>query len=98
MKERRTEEFVQKVYELYCDVWLTQGQKKSAAFLRAVYGGGILPVLRAQAGSITSEFAMFARRTNFPSQVRDATLQALELRIKRLDDPWISRIEAESEE
>jgi hypothetical protein len=98
MKERRTEEFVQKVYELYCDVWHTQGRKKSAAFLRAVYGGGILPVLRAQAGSITSEFAMFARRTNFPSQVRDATLQGLGLRMKRLEARWLRRIEAEAKE
>jgi hypothetical protein len=98
MKERRTEEFVQKVYELYCDAWHTQGQKKSAAFLRAVYGGGILPVLRAQAGSITSEFAMFATRTNFPSQVRDATLQGLGLRMKRLEARWLRRIEAEAKE
>jgi hypothetical protein len=98
MKERRSEEFVQKVYELYCDVWHTQGQKKSAAFLRAVYGGGILPVLTAQAGSITSEFAMFAGRTNFPSQVRDATLQGLGLRMKRLEDRWLRRIEAEAKE
>jgi helix-turn-helix protein len=98
MKERRTEEFVQKVYELYCDVWHTQGRKKSAAFLRAVYGGGMLPVLRAQAGSITSEFAMFARRTNFPSQVRDATLQGLGLRMKRLEARWLRRIEAEAKE
>jgi len=98
MKERRAEEFVQKVYELYCDVWHTQGRKKSAAFLRAVYGGGILPVLRAQAGSITSEFAMFASRTNFPSQVRDATLQGLGLRMKRLEARWLRRIEAEAKE
>jgi|GEM_PF-2788505 len=98
MKERRSEEFVQKVYELYCDVWHTQGQRKSAAFLRAMYGGGILPVLTAQAGSITSEFAMSARRTNFPSQVRDATLQGLGLRMKRLEDRWLRRIEAEAKE
>src|SRR5260370_32950940 len=77
MKERRTEEFVQKVYELYCDVWHTQGQKKSAAFLRAVYGGGILPVLRAQASSIRSEFRVFARRPNFPDQGCDGPLQRL---------------------
>src|SRR5258708_16473457 len=66
MKERRTEEFVQKVYELYCDVWQTQGQRKSAAFLRAVYGVGTLPVLRSQPHSITSYFHYSSQHTLFP--------------------------------
>src|SRR5260370_36860230 len=57
-----------------------------------------MSVLRDQAGSITSEFAMFARRASFPSQVRDATLQGLGLRMKRLEDRWIRRIEAEARE
>src|SRR5258708_21333279 len=85
MKERRTEEFVQKVYELYCDVWLTQGQKKSAAFLRAVYGGGILPVPTAQARSNTFEFAIVATRPNLPNQVPDPPLQRVRPRTERPD-------------
>jgi hypothetical protein len=52
MKERRTEEFAQQVYDLYCDVWQTQGHAKSAAFLRTVFRRGILPHSEPEAGRL----------------------------------------------
>jgi len=98
MKERRTEEFAQRVYDVYCGVWQTQGHAKSAVFLRAVYGGGILPALRARGGAIASEFARVAGRANFSSQVRNANLEGLRARMHRLEDRWRRRIEAEAKE
>lgn len=81
-----------------CDAWLTQGHAKSAAFLRAVYGGGILPALRARAGAIANDFARVAGRANFPRQVRNAHLEGLRARMHRLEDRWRRRIEAEARE
>jgi hypothetical protein len=98
MKERRTEEFCQQAYEVYCGAWQTQEHAKSAAFLRAVYGGGILPALRARAGAIANDFARVAGRANFPRQVRNAHLEGLRARMHRLEDRWRRRIEAEAKE
>lgn len=98
MKERRVEEFAQQVYETYCGVWHTQWHAKSAAFLRAIFGGAILPALRARGGAIASEFARVAGRASFPSQVRNANLEGLRARMHRLENRWRRQIEAEAKE
>jgi hypothetical protein len=98
MKQDRADEWAQRVYEIYCEVWQTQGHVSSAAFVRAVYLRGIVPVLRAQTGAIAFEFSGFADRTSFPATIRDAHLLSLRLNMQRLESRWQRRVEIEAKE
>lgn len=98
MKEERVDEQARRIYEIYCDVWKTQGYVKSAPFIRAVWARGILTALRARSGTIAGQFAMFAQRTSFPGHLTNAHLSGFRLRIQRLEDRWARRLEAEAKE
>jgi hypothetical protein len=98
MKQNRADEFARKTYEIYCEVWKTQGHGKSAVFVRAVSSHAIVPLLRARARAIASEFSMFGLRTSFPGTIQAAHLQSLKLNMQRLEDRWRRRLEIEAEE
>jgi hypothetical protein len=98
MKQNRADDMARRVYEIYSDVWKTQGHAKSAAFVRAVYLHGIVPVLRGRTGGIASDFAMFATRTSFPIDIGKAHLQSHRLKMLRLESRWHRRIEIEAKE
>jgi hypothetical protein len=98
MKQDRADEWARRVYEIYCDVWQTQGYVKSAAFVRAVYARGIVPVLRGRTGGIASEFARFATATSFPIEIGNAHMLSLRLNMQRLEDRWHRRLEIEAKQ
>jgi hypothetical protein len=98
MKQNRADEWAGRVYEIYCDVWQTQGYVKSAAFVRAVYARGVVPVLRARTQAIASEFAGVATRTSFPVGLHNAHLQSLRLNMLRVEGRWRRRLEIEAKE
>jgi hypothetical protein len=98
MQQDRAEEWAQKTYDIYCDVWQKQGNAKSGAFLRAVFARGIHTTLRARAGAIASEFARYAVRTAFPTGLKQAHLRSLDLNMRRREDRWRRRIEIEAKE
>ena len=97
MKEKRADEWAQRVYEIYCAVWQTQGYVKSASFVRRVCAH-IVSMLGVRANSIASEFSRFARRTNFPYSLTTAHLNSLDLRMRRLQGRWQRRLEIEAKE
>ena len=98
MKQEHADAQAQQVYEIYCDVWRTQGHAKSAAFVRAVSARAIRAMLRARAGAIAGEFVRFAKRTSFPETIRDAHMLAHRLKMQRLQSRWERRLEAEAKE
>jgi hypothetical protein len=98
MQKKYTDEWARRVYEMYCDVWQVQRYEKSAAFIRAVCSRAVVPTIRARANAIAGEFAMFARRTSFSPNIRDAMLRGLDLDMKRLQSRWERRLEAEAKE
>jgi hypothetical protein len=98
MKQNRADEWAGKTYEMYCEVWKTQGHAKSAAFLRAVFSHAIVPLLRARARAIATEFSLFGVRTSFPGTIQAAHLQGLKLNMQRLEDRWRRRLEIEAKE
>jgi hypothetical protein len=98
MKRDRADEWAGRVYEIYCNVWQTQGYVKSAGFVRAVCARGIVPTLRARAEAIASEFAGVAIRTSFPVELHNAHLQSLRLNMLRLEGRWRRRLEIEAKE
>lgn len=98
MKQERADDWARIGYEIYCEVWQTQGYAKSAAFVRAVFAQGIIPVLRARANGIIGQFSLFAQRTNFPSTIYNAHALSIRLNMQRLEDRWRRRLEAEAKE
>ena len=98
MKERQADEWARRTYEIYCDVWKVQGNVKTAAFVRVVRAHAVMVVLQARASSIASQFSMWAGRTSFNVTLAKAHLDALGLRMRRLQDHWCRRLEAEAKE
>ena len=97
IKEERADEWAQRVYEIYCEVWQTQGYVKSAGFVRGVCAH-IISLLGVRAKSIANEFSQFARRTNFPGSLTTAHLSSLDLRMRQLQGRWQRRLEVEAKE
>jgi hypothetical protein len=98
MLQDRADEWARKTYDIYCDVWQKQGNEKSGAFLRAVFARGIHVTLRARAAAIASEFVGYAVRTAFPTSLKQAHLQGLDLNMRRMEYSWQRRIEIEAKE
>jgi hypothetical protein len=48
MQERRTNEWAEKTYKIYCDVWKKQGHQKTADFIRAVSSHAIPTIISAR--------------------------------------------------
>jgi hypothetical protein len=76
----------------------TQGYAKSAPFVRAVFARAIVTVLHARASAIASQFALFARRTSFPTILLQAHVGSLKLNMQRMEDRWRRRLEIEAKE
>ena len=98
MKEQSTDECVQKTYQIYCDVWRTQGGTKSGIFVRAVYNRALIQVISARTGSIAHDFERFVTRTNFSRRLARAYLESFRQRMDRLKDRWGRQLEAEARE
>jgi len=96
MKEQTADEWAQKTYEIYCEVWQKQGEQRSGAFIRAVYERGILPLLRAFGASIAHQLRLFGTRTNFSPPILDGMLKGSDLRMQQLQDRWRRRIEIDA--
>jgi hypothetical protein len=96
MKQDRADEWAERAYAIYCEVWQTQGHVKSAAFVRAVSAGAIQPFLQTRAAAIAARFSKLTRPTNLPFMLRDAHLQSLRLNMGRLEGRWRRRLEIEA--
>ena len=98
MKEQRADEWAQKAYDIYCDVWRIQGRSKSASFIRAVSAQSIIPMLSARAQAIAQDLVSFSVRTGFPAQLATAKVNGMQLRMTRLQARWRRKLEAEAKE
>jgi len=97
MKEKYADEQAQKMYEIYCEVWQTQGHEKSAAFVRAV-SPHILRMLEVRARSIERDFLRFVRSRNSPGSLTMAHRKSLDFRMQQLRGRWQRRLEIEARE
>lgn len=98
MKEKFADEYAKQIYQIYCDVWETQGNAKSAAFVRAVLNHAVLVSLQARASSIAAEFSRSAVATAFNINLRNAHLESLDVRMRKLEGRWRRKLEAEAKE
>jgi hypothetical protein len=97
MNEEHADEWARREYEIYCEVWQTQGYVKSAGFVRSI-GARIVRMLGVRAKSIANEFSRFAGRTNFPGSLTTVHLRSLDLRMRQLQGRWQRRLEIEAKE
>ncbi len=97
IKEKCANEWARRAYEIYCEVWQTQGYVKSAPFVRGVCAH-IVRMLGVRANSIAHEFSRSARGTNLPVSLRTAHLNGLDLRMRQLQSRWKRRLEIEAKE
>jgi hypothetical protein len=52
-----TDEWIGRTYEAYCETWHMQGKQKSAAFIRAVFQGALVPLVAVRQSATLSHFA-----------------------------------------
>jgi hypothetical protein len=98
MKQQRADEWAQKAYDIYCDVWRIQGRTKAASFIRAVSARSIIPMLSARAQAIAQDLVSFSVRTGFPAHLATAKVNGHELRMRRIQERWRRKLEAEAKE
>ena len=98
MKQDRADEWAGRVYAIYCEVWQTQGQVKSAAFVRAVSARAIQPFLQTRVAAIAARFSKLTRATNLPFMLRDGHLQSLSRNMGRVGGRWRRQLEIEARE
>ena len=97
MNEERADEWANKAYAIYCEVWERQGRAKSGAFVRAVSARKILPILQARENATSHEFKLLAERRGRPTEF-DLQLKGFRLRMGRLQDRWRRSLEIEAKE
>lgn len=89
-----TDEWLERVYQAYCDVWNIQGNTKSAAFIRAVFEKALVPLLLTRQGAIVGEFEMIAIRTRDHSY--GPVCDELARSLQRLRSKWWDKLEIEA--
>jgi hypothetical protein len=89
-----TEEWLERTYQAYCEVWNLQQKTKTAGFIRAVFQKALVPLIASRQGSILNEFDLHASRTQTPpnSSAKDELIRAL----GRLRGKWWDKLEIEA--
>jgi hypothetical protein len=94
MHERLTDEWIERTYQAYCEVWSAQRQIKSADFVRAVFQNAIIPLIAVRQATIIAHFNLMATRKREHSSrpENDALVRAL----KKLQGKWLDKLEVEA--
>jgi hypothetical protein len=87
-----TDEWIGRTYEAYCETWHTQGKQKSAAFIRAVFQGALVPLVAVRQSATLSHFA---RTQGHSSAIAGGHLVRS---LTRLRGAWWDKLEVEAGE
>jgi hypothetical protein len=89
-----TDEWLDRVYRAYCEVWSLQDKSKSAGFVRAVFEKALVPLISTRQGIILDQFKRMGRhaRNHSFSPPNDALVRAL----GHLRGKWRDRLEIEA--
>jgi hypothetical protein len=72
-----TDEWIDRVYQAYCEVWVIQGNSKSARFIRAVFERAVVPLIEVRQGAICSQIERMLSRKPGSFQAVGALLPGL---------------------
>ncbi len=98
MHLRRTDEYIEKTYKIYCDVWEKQGYLKTAAFIRAVSKHTIPLVISVRTGAVISQLSAQRSRTGAHIEPHDARVTSFKQAMERLAGRWVKRLRIEARE
>ena len=98
LAEKRTNEWVEKLYEIYCDVWQTQGHTKTPAFITAVYEKAITVAIAARCSSALVGLHDHELRTSCVAPNSGARDRAFRDRMRRLSERWKTKLDIEAKE
>jgi len=98
MHERRTDEWAEKTYRVYCDVWEKQGYRKTAEFVRAVSAHAIPVIVAARTGAVISQLSAERQRTGSVMEPHNARMASFKQSMERLADRWARKLKIEARE
>lgn len=98
MQLRRTDEWIEKTYGAYCEVWEKQGHQKSADFIRAVCAHAIPVIISARTNSVIAGLSGQQARTNSPIEPHNARINSFRQSMSRLAARWARKLEIEAKE
>jgi len=98
MHERRTDEWAEKTYKVYCDVWEKQGYAKTAAFVRAVSAHAIPVIIAARTGAVISQLSAERKRTGSVMEPHNARMATFKQSMERLAGRWARKLKIEARE
>ncbi len=98
MHLRHTEEWIEKEYMIYCEVWEKQGHKKTAEFVRAVSSHVIPTTISARTNSVISGLSVQRARTASPVEPHNARMTSFKQSMSRLAARWSRKLEIEARE
>lgn len=98
MQERRTNEWAEKTYKLYCEVWEKQGFTKTPEFVRAVSAHAIPVIIAARKSAVIGRLSMERARTGALIEPHNARMASFERSMRRLAARWAKKLEIEARE
>jgi hypothetical protein len=98
MQERLIDHWIAKTYEVYCEVWETQGNVKSAEFVRAVSLNAIPVIIAARTTAIVGKFASENKAMGYATEPHDARMASFKSSMQRLATRWARKLEIEARE
>ena len=98
MHLRRTDEWIEKTYNAYCEVWEKQGHPKTAAFIRAVSSHAIATIISARTNAVVAELSARRARTGSQIEPHNARIESFKRSMSRLAARWARKLEIEARE
>jgi hypothetical protein len=98
MHERLVDQWIAKTYEVYCEVWETQGNVKSAEFIRAVSLNAIPLIIAARTTAVVGEFAQANKAMGRSAEPHDARMASFKSSMQRLATRWTRKLEIDARE
>ncbi len=95
---RFTNEWVEKLYTAYCDVWTKQGETKTAVFIRCVFHKAIEPLIEMRKHNALNWITQELRRTGGRMDIWNAVKSSFEAELTRLDRRWRRKLQIEARE
>ena len=98
MQLRRTNEWIEKTYGAYCEVWEKQEHQKTADFVRAVSAHAIPVIISARTNSVIAGLSGQQARTNSPIEPHNARINSFRQSMSQLAARWARKLEIEARE
>jgi len=95
---RRTDEYLEETYKIYCDVWEKQGRTRTAAFIRAVSAHAIPVVIAARTNGVVSHLSGIRARTGALIEPHNARIDSFKQSMQRLARRWVKKLAIEARE